>query len=311
MRLSLHQLRVFSQVKVTQSITLAAKQLHMTQPAVSNIVKQLEDYYQCSLTTVYNRKTQLTDAGVILADAAHEINTILMKTENKIKQPSKTLKGKLSVAAVSTAKYFVPRLLAAFQKQHGDVHIKIIVCNRKEILERVKQNLDDFVIMSQPPKSKTVIVEHFYKDQLVVAGSSKSVLNTKKPYSLDTLKDENWLIRESGSGTRIAMMKLFKEFSIEPKIISEVGNNESIKQLIIADMGISIISLHSIELELNSQLISILPVKGFPKDHEWYKVTHCKKNSSEISKKFDEFVASHSDLTHFSSWKKNQYNHNE
>jgi DNA-binding transcriptional LysR family regulator len=303
MRISLHQLNVLLAVRQKGSITLAAQELHMTQPAVSNIVKQLEDYYQTKLTKIIQRKTIFTDAGNLLADTAQRINHLLLDTENKIKATQNDLSGDLSVAVVSTAKYFMPRLLAAFKKQHPDIHIKLHVCNRNEILQRLKGKQDDFVIMSQPPKGKRFSIKPFYEDKLVVASSVKSKLNRKKPYNLVELANYDWLMRESGSGTRMVMEKLFKTDKVKPNIVSEVSNNESIKQLIIADMGISIVSLHSIELELENNLISILPVNHFPKKHEWYLIENTQDANKHIIDAFNQFVAEHTNLAHFHSWK--------
>jgi DNA-binding transcriptional LysR family regulator len=303
MRLSLHQLNVLLSIKQKMSISLAAKALHMTQPAVSNIVKQLEDLYQTKLTMRVNRQTQLTAAGLILSETAAKIQHLLREADDKIKADENLLNGKLSVAVVSTAKYFVPRLLAAFKRQHPSIRTHLTVDNRRNILNRLKQDLDDIVIMSQPPNDKRFIAQDFYDDKLVVAVSATSKLNRKKTYSISELINEDWLMRESGSGTRMAIEKLFKAEKITPNIISEVSNNESIKQLMIAGMGISIVSLQSIELELDNNLLTILPVKGFPKKHAWYMVKKQNNNANITVEAFDEFVDTHSDLAHFHSWK--------
>lgn len=303
MRITLHQLTVFLKVKETASVTEAAKQLHMTQPAVSNIIKQLEAFYQTQLTEVKNRQTQLTAAGYILAESCQKINHIMFETENKLSAARASLEGNLSMAVVSTAKYFFPRLLAAFKKQHPHVKTKLVVCNREEILQRIKDKADDFYIMSQPPKNKHLSVRDFYHDKLVVVASANSPLLQNKKYSLRDLASQNWLIREPGSGTRMVMEKVFKTAKLKPHIISEVSNNESIKQFIIADMGISIVSLQSIELELENNLLQIVPIKGFPKPHPWFMVHKPQRQDNETLKIFNAFVESHSNLAHFHSWK--------
>lgn len=303
MRLSLHQLNVLLCVKQKKSITQAAQALHMTQPAVSNIVKQLETLYQTKLTKLNNRQTLLTTSGMILADTAATIERLLHEAENHLKAENNILSGKLSVAVVSTAKYFVPRLLAAFKKQHPSIKIRLTVANREEIIKRLNENQDDIVIMSQPPKHKKFIIKNFYDDNLVVIASANTTLNRKNPYQLSDLENSDWLMREPGSGTRMVIKQLFKANKMKPTVISEVGNNEAIKQLVIADMGISIVSLQSVELELDNNLIKILPVKDFPKTHRWYMVKKQEDVISEAVEEFDRFVSSHSDLAHFHSWK--------
>lgn len=304
MKTSLHQLNVLLNIEQQKSISLAAKALHMTQPAVSNIVKQLEDRYKTKLTQRRNRQTQLTTSGIILADTAKQIQQLLYDTENRMKIEQQLLHGQLSVAVVSTAKYFVPRLLAAFKKQYPSIQTRLTVGNREEIITRLNNKLDDIVIMSQPPKDKHIIINDFYQDKLVVAVATDSVLKRKKhPYTLSELAHENWLMREPGSGTRMAIEALCKSDKIKPNIVSEVSNNESIKQLMIAGMGISIVSLQSIELELECNLLATLPVKGFPKTHKWYMVKKNNDNSNITVDAFNEFVETHSDLAHFHSWK--------
>jgi DNA-binding transcriptional LysR family regulator len=305
MRVSVHQLIVFKKVVEESGITAAAKQLFMTQPAVSNILKSLEEYYACKLTEVIGKKVYLTPSGEKLFEAANQVEEILTNTETDIKNINGQITGKLKVSAVSTAKYFMPRLLGAFKKSHSqNFEIEFKVCNRKQVIERLSENLDDFVIMSQPPKNSDFIVEDFFEDQLVVAVSSTSDLLKKKSWQLSDLASKSWVIREEGSGTRIVMQKLFDENNMKPNIVMEVGNNESIKQMILADMGISIVSMQSIEFELDLGLIKILPVKCFPIFHEWYWVAHKSKVQSLLVKEFVNFANTHADDAHYYKWKR-------
>ncbi|WP_440651743.1 LysR family transcriptional regulator [Cysteiniphilum sp. 19S12-1] len=305
MKISVHQLVVFKKIVEKSGITAAAKALHMTQPAVSNILKALENYYGCKLIELIGKKVFITPSGQKLYDSATQIQETLVNTETEIKNINGQISGKLKVSAVSTAKYFIPRLLGAFKKNHTEnFDIELKVCNRKEIIERLNENLDDFVIMSQPPKDKGLLIKDFFEDQLVVAVSSKSDLLKKQNWCLDELASQNWVIREEGSGTRIVMQKLFDENEIKPNIVMEVGNNESIKQIIMADMGISIVSMQSIEFELDLGLIETLSVKGFPLFHEWYWVAHKPKVQSLLMTEFLAFAHTHSNDAHYYNWQK-------
>ena len=304
MRISVHQLSVFKKVSDEAGITAAAKKLYMTQPAVSNILKSLEAYYECKLIEIIGKKVYLTPSGQKVYDAAVKLEEILQNLETDIKNLNGKLSGKLKISVVSTAKYFMPRLLGAFKKDlMENIEIELKVCNRRQVIERLNNNLDDFVIMSQPPTEKDFIVHDFFEDQLVVAVSASSKLINKTKWHLIDLEKENWVIREPGSGTRIVMQKLFNESNMVPNIIMEVSNNESIKQMILADMGISIVSLQSIEFELDLGLIKILPVVGFPVFHEWYWVCHKGKVQSLLVEKFLTYASSHAESAHYYKWK--------
>lgn len=310
MRVSIHQLNVLKAVADKGGITLAANSLHMTQPAVSNIIKQLESYYQCKITEPVGKKICLTSAGEVLYDMAEKVQVLLNDTERAISRINGNLSGKIKLSVVSTAKYFVPRLLGAFKKEiSNDIEVELKVCNRQQVIDRLNSNLDDFVVMSQPPEQKDIYIEDFYQDKLVVAVSKQNKWLYKSQVKLRDLANENWIIRESGSGTRIVMKKLFDKYHINPNITMELGNNESIKQMIIADMGISIVSLQSIEFELDASLIDVLPVEGFPLLHEWYLVSKSKKNVSTLAKLFLDYVRTHPHIAHFESWKTNLTDH--
>lgn len=301
MRLTFHQLNVFRTVVEHKSVSGAAQQLHMTQPAISNILKQLDGYFATKLLEMKGRNFRLSSAGKIVYAKSIEVVDVLSTIKEDVDALSGQLSGELCVSVVSTAKYFMPRLLAAFRKDFPQIDLKLKVCNRHEIIERLKQNKDDFVVMSQPPQLQSIDIKPFYEDQLVVAGANAFVQN-KKELALRSLQRENWLIRERGSGTRMMMEKLFKQHGMQANVVMEVGNNESIKQLLIANMGISVISLQSIELEVANNLIKPLSVQGFPLPHEWYIVSHKHRQHSRAVKEFMNFVQSHPDLVHFSSW---------
>ncbi len=273
----------------------------MTQPAVSNILKQLEDYFDCRLIEVVRKKLSLTEEGHKLLDCAQQIRTIIDNTKSEINLIHGIIAGHLRVATVSTAKYFVPRLLGAFKNLYPQVHIELTVKNREQIISRLEHNLDDFVIMSQPPELNTIEKADFYHDQLVVVASVQHRLANKKNMSLKDLKDEAWLMREKGSGTRIAIQSIFKKHRLQPNITMEIDNNESIKQAVMANMGISIISKKSIELELATKHIKILDIQGFPIQYKWFLVKNKQKKLSHVASEFHKFALSHPDLASFSN----------
>lgn len=303
MRISIHQLKVFKSIADNAGVTAAAKAMHMTQPAVSNLLKQLEDYYQCKLFEQINKKMCLTPSGETLLKSASQIINLLEETESNINSINGGHRGTLKVSVVSTAKYFMPRLLSAFHESYPHIEVLLNVCNREQVIERLEAGVDDFVIMSQPPTSKNYSIEPFFEDQLLVISGSKPI-SIAKNTSLKKLENENWIIREPGSGTRMVMERLFQKNKMQPNIKMALGNNESIKQFVMAGMGISIVSKQSIEIESAMGLLFEIPVKGFPIEHEWYRVTNCSKTDNALTALFQSFIASHIDLTHYANWLK-------
>ena len=277
------------------SVSKAAQRLHMTQPAVSNILKQLQERFDCQLTDVVGRRLYLTAFGEALLEACHDITNRIEAAHNQINQLKGSISGTLKVACVSTAKYFAPALLGEFKSQHPNVRINLTVCNRQGLIERLQENLDDFVIMSHPPKQPLVETKKFYSDQLIVA-APPDFKTTKKPYDIAQLQAESWIVRELGSGTRYACDKVFKKIDFEPQYALEISDVEAIKQAIIAHMGISVLSKHSVKLELENTLIKEVPVKGFPINHNWYFVFLKGKTLSPLSANFFKF-AKKSNLT--------------
>jgi len=300
MKITLHQLHVFKEIAKQGSITRAGERLCITQPSVSNILKQLENYYGCALTEVICKKLYLTSAGETLLNGCMQLDACLEKTQSEIDLFKGSVTGTLKLAIVSTAEYFVPRLLGAFKQKNPFIRIQMKVCNREEIINRLKTNEDDFVIMSQPPDLVQIDRADFYEDSLVVVASPIHQYAKKYATELQEIANDHWIIRESGSGTRFAMLNLFKKNEINPSIEMELGNNESIKQAVMANIGISIMPKQSIELELKNHLICILPIKGFPIQHKWYLIKNKDKKPAPISEKFYAFVRSSTE-THINS----------
>lgn len=290
MRITLHQLHVFKEIAKQGSVTRAGERLCITQPSVSNILRQLENYYGCALIEVICKKLYLTSGGEILLNGCMQLDACLEKIRSEIDSFKGSVTGTLKLAIVSTAEYFVPRLLGAFKQKNPFIRIQMKVCNRDEIINRLKTNEDDFVIMSQPPDLVQIDRADFYEDSLVVVASPINQYAKKYEIKLQEIANDRWIVREPGSGTRLAMLNIFKKNGIEPGIEMELGNNESIKQAVIANIGISIIPKQSIELELRNHLICVLPVKGFPIQHKWYLIKNKDKKTAPISEKFYAFV---------------------
>jgi DNA-binding transcriptional LysR family regulator len=289
-------LAVFEAVAKHQSVTIAAQYLHMTQPAVSNIIKQLQNHYGCPLIEVIGRKLSLTVFGQSLLANCKIISATLDTIQTEIELLKGGVSGTIQVATVSTAKYFVPYLLGKFKEQHDKndkIHIKLTVGNRQEIIQHLQENKGDFVIMSHPPDKLTVDCADFYNDELVVITGKNYTSKKSRSTHLKALEREPWIIREQGSGTRYATERVFKQHHFFPSIAMEIGDNEAIKQAVIANMGIAVISRQSVKFEVEKGLIKILTVTPFPVRHQWYLVKNKNKALSPVASKFYIFVHSH------------------
>ncbi len=298
---TLHQLRVFKKVAQTKSVTKAAHLLHMTQPAVSNIIRNIEQQIDSPIIEVLHKKLHITPTGEILLNAYEHIERQLEEAKTKINLMKGKMVGTIRIASVSTAKYFIPRLLGAFKTLYPEINIELKIKNRQEIIERLDQNLDDFVIMSQLPELMAIEHQDFYEDELVVAASNLHPLAHQKRFHLKVIANEPWLIREVGSGTRMAMENILNKYKVKPNIQMEIDNNESIKQAIIGNIGISILSHQSIDIEQKAGLIKVLDVIEFPIKHKWFLVKSKGKQLSTFANGFYDFVRKHPNLGSFRS----------
>ena len=292
MSITLNQLKTFLTVVEQGGITLAANTLYMTQPAVSIQIKQLETHFGLPLLEVVGKKIHLTQAGKLLYEAAKEIRNLLTTLETELSNIQGCFKKKLNISAVSTAKYFIPSLLGNFHKLYPDVEIRLKVANRGEVLERLKSNDDDLVVLSQLPKKfpASIVVQKILNDALVVPAPPNHPLAKKQNILFKELKNEPFIAREPGSGTLIAMNKLFNKAKFRPKITMELGSSSAIKQSIIAGFGLSLLSKMSIEQELALKKLVILNIKGFPIQHPWYIVRLKNKKLTPIMVNFIKFL---------------------
>lgn len=299
MKITLHQLQVFKSVVEEGSVTKAAQKLHLTQPAVSNILRNLESVLACKLTEVLGRKIYLSPFGKLIYPKALDILQEVHELEEAVLDFRNAKTGELSIGLVTTAKYFVPLLVGRFKKEYPHILVKMNVHNRDTIIKRLEHNEDDFVIMSQLPQGLLVDSEDFYEDKLVVVAAQDYALD-KEMVSLADLENQPWIIREIGSGTRIAMMQLFAQYKLQPNISLEISSTEGIKQAIIAGIGVSILSMQSIALELRMGLLKILNIGDFPVQHEWKIVRHKGKRLSPCAELFTNFARDHKSA--FSLW---------
>ncbi len=287
---TLRQLKTFKSVANVGSISAAARELHLTQPAVSMQLKELENSCSVKLYERSGRGIQLTTAGETVLDTATAIFDRLRNTQEALDEMIGLKTGLLRLAAVSTAKYFVPTLLSSFRSEYPDINVQLTVGNRQEIIELLTKNACDLVIMGTPPNEIATKAMQFAEHPQVIISSSDHALANKKNISLKELQQESFIIRESGSGTRSNMERYFTDNKFGYQTTMEASSNETIKQAVIAGMGLSFISKHTISLELAAKKLVILDVKGMPIIRAWHVICREDKTFSPAANAFFDYL---------------------
>ena len=290
MNVTFRQIRVFQAVARHMSYTDAAKALHLSQPAVSMQVKQLEENIGLPLFEQMGKKIYMTDAGNEFYVYAQEITRLLDEADSVFEEMKGVHGGKLTVSVATTANYFATRLLANFAKQHEGITISLDVTNREILLQRITQNETDMVIMGRPPEDMELETEVFMENPLVVIAPPDHPLAKEKKIPFKGMQQETFVVREPGSGTRIAMERFFAEKGVRMTTGMEMTSNEAIKQAVEAGLGLGIVSIHTLELELETDRLKILDVELFPIMRHWYVVYRKGKRLSPVAQAFREFV---------------------
>jgi LysR family transcriptional regulator, low CO2-responsive transcriptional regulator len=293
--ITFRQLRVFNEVARQLSFAQAAKVLHLTPPAVTMQIKELEGHVGLPLFERSGRQVALTTAGEYMLVYARKMLATLKDAEDAAARLQRLEVGTLTIGMVSTAKYFLPRLLAEFRREHEGVEIRLVVGNRDQLVKMLQGNEVDIAIMGRPPTELATRVEPFAAHPHVfVAPTDHPLLKVGHP-TAESLRPYGFILRERGSGTRAALEKFLQRSRLEPRVVMEMGSNETIKQAVMAGMGISFLSLHTIGLELEHQLIAVLDVEGTPIVRAWNVVHNLSKLLSPAAEAFRYFMLEHAE----------------
>jgi len=289
---TLHQLKVFEAVARHNSFTRAAEELFLTQPTVSMQVKQLTKAVGMPLFDQIGKRLYLTQAGEELVKTCRQVFEQLEQFEMTVADLKGLKQGRLRIAVITTAKYFIPRLLGPFCQRYPGIDISLQVTNHEHIINRLNDNLDDLYVMSQLPESIEVSCKPILENPLVVVAPISHPLAQEKNISLERVGTEPFIMREPGSGTRKAVQTLFDERKIQLKVRLDLGSNEAIKQAIAGGLGISVLSAHTLTLDSPNSQLTVLDVEQFPIDRYWYAVYPTDKQLSIVARTFLEYLLS-------------------
>ncbi|MEO6748613.1 MAG: LysR family transcriptional regulator [Casimicrobiaceae bacterium] len=287
---TLRQLKVFHTVARLLSFSRAAEELHLTQPAVSAQVKELEGHAGLPLFERIGKKTYLTEPGRALLLHSHAILQQLHDAEETLARMKGVAGGRLNVAVISAGDYFFPRLLAQFLRQHPGVTLNLTVHNREELLHRLAENMTDLAVMVRPPQGLDIVKQTFAPHAYVIVASSSHPLAGQRRIALERILRERFIIRERGSDTWISMNEAFGDRMRDVDVAMEIRSNETIKQAVIAGMGISFISEHAITQDIQLGNLTVLDVVGFPAERHWFVVHRSTKRLPPVAEAFKQFL---------------------
>jgi len=287
---TLRQLKVFEAVARLSSFSRAAEELHLTQPAVSTQIAKLTEHAGLPLFEQLGKKIYLTSAGAELLQHSRAIIAQFQQAEDAMTQFKGVTGGKLNVAVISAGDYFFPRLLVEFVRRHPGVTLNLTVHNRSELLEHLANNLTDLAVMVRPPEGGDTLSEAFAPHPYVVVAAPKHGLATESRIPLARIVREPLIVRETGSDTWQSMAEGFGRQMANLNVAMQIKSTETIKQAVIAGMGISFLSAHTVSRELRARTLSVLDVQGFPLLLNWYVVQRRNKRLPPVAQAFKQFL---------------------
>ncbi len=285
MNYTINQLRIFLKITHTQSVTKAAEELHLTQPAVSIQLKNFQDQFDIPLTEIIGRKIYITDFGWEIARAAENILNQVNEINYKTLAHKGQLTGRLKISVVSTGKYIMPYFISDFLNLHEGIELLMDVTNKYKVVESLEKNEVDFSLVSVLPDSLQVEKIELLQNKLYLVSNTKRKFSTRQ-YDKKIFETLPLIYREQGSGTRQTMEKFIQKNNLPVKKKMELTSNEAVKQSVIAGLGCSIMPLIGIKNELQCGELQIIPVKGFPIKSVWNLIWLKGKRHSPVATSF-------------------------
>jgi DNA-binding transcriptional LysR family regulator len=287
---SMRQIATFRAVARLGSVTLAADELRLSQSAISIQIGSLEEAAGAPLIARTGRGIRLTEAGELLLSYADRLLALWNETSDEMSTFLGAFSGTLRIGAVTTAEYWLPHLLVTFVNENPKVKIKLHVANREEIVRSLAAQEVDIAVMGQPPDELKVDAARIAANPMAFVTAPQHVLMSEPRLTMVRLAEERLLVRERGSGTRMAVERLFREAGVRLRIGSELSSNESIKQMCVAGFGPAFLSLHTCVLEMNAGLLELLPMANNPIERDWYVVRAASRTLPHVAMAFEQFL---------------------
>ncbi|MBW0234914.1 MULTISPECIES: LysR family transcriptional regulator [Pseudomonas] len=292
MRITLRQLQIFNEVCDLRSYSRAAEEMSLTQPAVSLQIRQLEELIGQPLFDYVGKKLYMTEAAEALQRASRDIFGRLENLDMQLSDMLGSLQGQLKLAVESSAKYFIPHLFAAFKRQHPEVNLQLTVVNRAQAVRRLSDNRDDLVIMSMVPQDMGLEFLPFLNNPIIAVAPADHPLCAQGPLYLRDLEPFTLLMREQGSGTRLACEEYFKEKRVHFSQTLEVASTDAQRECAVAGLGVALLTRHAVSLELATGLLRELPIEELPLYRSWCVVQAKAKRLSPVAHAFLGFIRS-------------------
>jgi LysR family transcriptional regulator, low CO2-responsive transcriptional regulator len=293
--LTIRQLEVLAAVGQEGTVTAAAETLHLTQPAVSMQLRQLEEQLELTMFETVGRRLQITEPGKELVRLAIELLARLDDLEQTARSLRGVGHGRVRLGVVSTAKYFAPRLLAQFLKLHARLEFKLTIHNRAEIIDQLQSYSIDLGIMGQPPDGMQLDGTPFAPNPLISIGAPSHPLSLRRGLRPQDLTGQAFIVREPGSGTRNAMDRFFADHEVKIRQVMEADSNETIKQAVMAGIGLGFLSLHTVRPELAAGRVAVLDVRGLPLERQWYVVHSSQRRLTPAADEFRQYLLREAD----------------
>jgi DNA-binding transcriptional LysR family regulator len=294
MNFTLHQLQIFLKITQTKSITKAAEELFLTQPAVSIQLKNFQDQFEIPLTEVIGRQLYVTDFGSEIALAAQKIIDEVNAVNYKTLAYKGILSGKLKLAVVSTGKYVIPYFLAEFMKKNSGIELEMDVNNKTKVIKSIKNNEVDFALVSILPNDMALESEVLMENKLFLVGH-KNAKSQASAVGTDFLSEFPLIFREDGSATKTSMEGYLKKYGVSPKMRLQLTSNEAVKQAVIAGLGYSVMPLIGLKNELEKEDVVILPAEGLPLTSNWRLVWLKGKAMSPVAAAYLQYIKDNKD----------------
>lgn len=293
MNVTFRQLRLFLALAETGSVSAAARVMHVTQPTASMQLKEIATSVGLPLYEVVGKKLYLTEVGQELAATARSMSQAWDAFEQQVDGIKGLSRGKLRIAVVSTAKYFMPRLVGAFCKKHPQIDVALEILNRDGVVQRLRENRDDLYIMSMPPADLDLSDEVLMPNPIVVILPVGDALTRWPSVPLSELARRRFILREKGSGTRMAADTHFRKIRFRPDIRLELGSNEAVKEAVAGGLGVGVISIHALHGQQKEHGVKVVDVEGFPLPSAWHIVHPSARRLSPLAQAFKEHLHRH------------------